>query len=68
LLFNVSARRLLKQLGVTGQRGDRACDARAVEGRSLARRRGDEALEVTATVAVRGLLRDVVVTETIALS
>ena len=63
--FNMSVRRFLKTLGVTAQREiERAVREQLEAGRL----RGDERLTATATVAVRGLPDDVVVTGTIALS
>ena len=53
----------LKTLGVTAQR--EIAVREQVEAGEL---RGDETLDATATVAVRGLSRDLVVTGTIALS
>jgi hypothetical protein len=62
--FNMSVRKYLKKLGVTSQREiETAVRELVAEGRL----RGDEALDVTATVSVRGLA-DVVVTGTISLA
>jgi hypothetical protein len=62
--FNMSVRKYLKKLGVTSQREiETAVREQVADGRL----RGDEALEVTATVSVRGL-PDVVVTGTISLA
>jgi hypothetical protein len=63
--LNMSLRRFLKTLGVTAQREIELAVREGVDAGDL---RGDEALEATATVAVRGLPRDVVVTGTISLS
>jgi Family of unknown function (DUF6494) len=63
--LNMSVRRFLKTLGVTAQR---EIELAVREGVNAGDLRGDEALEATATVAVRGLPRDVVVTGTISLS
>jgi Family of unknown function (DUF6494) len=63
--LNMSVRRFLKTLGVTAQREIELAVREAVDAGEL---RGDEALEATATVAVRGLPHDVVVAGTISLS
>ena len=63
--FNMSIRKFLKTLGVTAQREIERAVREQLETREL---RGDETLDATATVAVRGLSREVVVTGTIALS
>jgi hypothetical protein len=63
--FNMSVRRFLKKLGVSAQREIEQGVREQLETGAL---RGDERLEATATVTVRGLARDVVVTGTIALS
>jgi Family of unknown function (DUF6494) len=63
--FNLSVRKFLKNLGVTAQREIELAVRAQLEAGAL---RGDETLDATATVAVRGLPRDVVVTGTIALS
>ena len=63
--LNMSVRRFLKQLGVTAQRDIELAVREQLAAGAL---RGDERLEATATVAVRGLPDDVVVTGTIALS
>jgi hypothetical protein len=62
--FNMSVRKFLKQLGVTAQRQIELGVREQLEAGEL---RGDETLEATATVTVRGLPRDVVVTGPIAL-
>jgi hypothetical protein len=62
--FNMSVRKYLKKLGVTSQREiETAVREQVADGRL----RGDEALDVTATISVRGL-PDVVVTGTISLA
>jgi hypothetical protein len=63
--LNMSVRKYLKKLGVTAQREIEAGVREQIEAGALA---GDETLEVTATVSVRGLGRDVVVDGTIALA
>ena len=63
--FNMSIRKFLKTLGVTAQREIERAVREQLETGEL---RGDETLDATATVAVRGLSREVVVTGTIALS
>jgi len=63
--FNMSVRKFLKTLGVTAQREIELAVREQLEAGGL---RGDETLEATATVTVRGLPDDVVVTGTIALS
>jgi hypothetical protein len=63
--FNMSLRRFLKKLGVTAQREIEVAVREQLEAGEL---RGDERLEATATITVRGLGRDVLVTGTIALS
>lgn len=64
-VFNMSVRRFLKKLGVTAQREIELAVREQLDAGAL---RGDEKLDVTATVTVRGLPQDVVVTGTIALS
>jgi uncharacterized protein DUF6494 len=63
--FNMSVRKFLKTLGVTAQREIELGTRQQLESGEL---RGDEKLEATATVTVRGLPDDIVVTGTIALS
>jgi hypothetical protein len=63
--FNMSVRRFLKKLGVTAQREIELAVREQLDSGAL---RGDERLDATATVTVRGLPQDVVVTGTIALS
>jgi Family of unknown function (DUF6494) len=62
--FNMSVRKYLKKLGVTSQREIEAAVREQVKSGTL---RGDEVLDVSTTVSVRGL-PDVVVTGTIALA
>jgi hypothetical protein len=63
--FNMSVRKFLKKLGVTAQREIESAVRDQLEAGEL---RGDEVLEAEATIRVRGLPNDVVVTGTIALS
>jgi Family of unknown function (DUF6494) len=63
--FNMWVRRFLKKLGVSAQREIELAVREQLEAGEL---RGDERLEATATITVRGLSRDVLVTGTIALS
>jgi uncharacterized protein DUF6494 len=63
--FNMSLRKFLKTLGVTAQREIELGVRQQLESGEL---RGDEKLEATATITVRGLPDDIVVTGTIALS
>ena len=63
--FNMSVRKFLKKLGVTAQREIELAVREQVKAGEL---RGDETLEATATITVRGVSQDVVVTGTIALS
>jgi hypothetical protein len=63
--FNMSVRKFLKKLGVTAQR---EIDLAVREQLKAGELRGDETLEATATITVRGVSEDVVVTGTIALS
>ena len=63
--FNMSVRRFLKTLGVTAQREIEQAVREQLEAGEL---QGDEQLPATATVSVRGLPEDVVVTGTITLS
>jgi hypothetical protein len=64
-IFNMSVRKFLKKLGVTAQREIELAVREQLKAGEL---RGDETLEATATIAVRGVSQDVVVTGTIALS
>jgi Family of unknown function (DUF6494) len=64
-VFNMSVRRFLKKLGVTAQRELELAVREQLAAGAL---RGDETLDATATVSVRGLANDVVVSGTIALS
>jgi hypothetical protein len=63
--LNMSVRKFLKKLGVTAQREIELAVREQVKAGEL---RGDETLEATATITVRGVSEDVVVTGTIALS
>jgi hypothetical protein len=63
--FNMSVRKFLKTLGVTAQREIELAVREQLEAGEL---RGDETLDATATITVRGLPADVLVTGTIALS
>jgi hypothetical protein len=63
--FNMSTRKFLKKLGVTAQREIEIAVREQIESGEL---QGDETLEAQATVTVRGLSRDVVVSGAIALS
>jgi hypothetical protein len=63
--FNMSVRKFLKKLGVTAQREIELAVREQIEAGEL---KGDETLEAQATVTVRGLSRDVVVSGPIALS
>ncbi|MGH2948458.1 MAG: DUF6494 family protein [Solirubrobacteraceae bacterium] len=63
-VFNMSVRKFLKKLGVTAQREIELAVREQLDAGGL---RGDEALEATARVTVRGLPDDVVVTGTISL-
>ena len=63
--FNMSLRKFLKKLGVTAQREIELSVREQLQEANL---RGDERLEATATIAVDGLPRDVLITGTIALS
>jgi Family of unknown function (DUF6494) len=62
-VLNMSVRKYLKKLGVTSQREIETAVRERVQSGAL---RGDEVLDVSATVSVRGL-PDVVVTGTISL-
>lgn len=62
--LNMSVRKFLKKLGVTSQREIETAVRERVESGDL---RGDEALDVTATVSVSGM-PDVVVTDKISLT
>jgi hypothetical protein len=63
--FNMSVRKFLKKLGVTAQREIENAVREQIEAGHL---RGDETLEAQATVTVRGLPREVVVSGAISLS
>ena len=62
--FNMSVRKFLKKLGVTAQREIEIAVREQLDAGEL---KGDETLDAQATVSVRGLPGDVVVTGTIAL-
>jgi hypothetical protein len=64
-VFNMSVRKFLKTLGVTAQREIEIAVREQLESGDL---QGDETLEAQATVTVRGLSHDVVVSGAIALS
>jgi len=63
--FNMSVRKFLKKLGVTAQREIELAVREQLDAGEL---KGDETLEAQATVTVRGLERDVVVSGPITLS
>ena len=63
--LNMSVRKFLKKLGVTAQR---EIELGVREELAAGRLAGNEDLEVTATVAVRGLPHDIVVDGTIRLA
>jgi hypothetical protein len=63
--FNMSVRKFLKTLGVTAQREIELTVREQLADGEL---KGDEELETTATITVRGLRREITVTGTIALS
>jgi hypothetical protein len=63
--FNMSVRKFLKKLGVTAQREIELAVREQIDAGDL---KGDETLEAQATVTVRGLPRDVVVSGPITLS
>ena len=63
--FNMSVRKFLKKLGVTAQREIELAVREQINAGDL---KGDETLEAQATVTVRGLPRDVVVSGPITLS
>jgi hypothetical protein len=63
--FNMSVRKFLKKLGVTAQREIEIAVREQLDAGEL---KGDETLDAQATVSVRGLPGDVVVTGTIALT
>ena len=64
-VFNMSVRRFLKELGVTAQREIELAVREQLDSSDL---QGDETLDATATIAVAGLSRDVVVTGQISLT
>jgi hypothetical protein len=63
--FNMSVRKFLKKLGVTAQREIEIVVREELAAGNL---RGDETLDATATVTVRGLPQDIVVEGDIRLS
>jgi Family of unknown function (DUF6494) len=63
--FNMSVRKFLKKLGVTAQREIELAVREQLDAGKL---KGDETLEAQATVTVRGLERDVVVSGPITLA
>ena len=63
--FNMSVRKYLKKLGVASQREIEGAVREQLASGAL---QGDEALDVVATVSVKGLPEDIVITGTIALS
>jgi hypothetical protein len=63
--FNMSVRKFLKKLGVTAQREIEIAARGQLDAGEL---KGDETLEARATVSVRGLPDDIVVTGTIVLN
>ena len=63
--FNMSIRKFLKTLGVTAQREIELGVREQLESGELS---GDEQLEATATVRVKGIPEDIVITGVIALS
>jgi len=63
--FNMSVRKFLKKLGVTSQREIEAAVREQLASGAL---KGDEALDVVATVSVKGLPEDIVITGSITLS
>src|SRR3954471_12389463 len=63
--FNMSLRKFLKKLGVTSQREIETAVREQIASGAL---KGDEALDVVATVSVKGLPDDIVVTGRISLT
>jgi hypothetical protein len=63
--FNMSVRKFLKKLGVTSQREIETAVRDKIESGEL---QGDEVLDVVATVSVKGLPEDIVVTGRISLT
>ena len=63
--FNMSVRKFLKKLGVTSQREIETAVREQIASGAM---QGDEVLDVVATVSVKGLPDDVVVTGRISLS
>ena len=63
--FNMSVRKFLKKLGVTSQREIEIAVREQLASGAL---KGDEELEVVATVSVKGMSKDIVTTGTISLT
>ncbi len=63
--FNMSVRKFLKKLGVTSQREIETAVREQLASGAL---KGDEQLEVVATVSVKGMPQDIVTTGTISLT
>ena len=63
--FNMSVRKFLKKLGVTSQREIEAAVREQLASGAL---KGDEVLEVVATVSVKGIEEEIVTTGTISLT
>ena len=63
--FNMSVRKFLKKLGVTSQREIEAAVRAQLDSGAL---QGDETLDVVATVSIKGLPDDIVVTGAVSLS
>ena len=63
--FNMSVRKFLKKLGVTSQREIETAVREQLASGAL---KGDEELEVVATVSVKGMPQDIVTTGTISLT
>ena len=63
--FNMSVRKFLKKLGVTSQREIETAVREQLASGAL---KGDEELEVVATVSVKGMPNDIVTTGTISLT
>ena len=63
--FNMSVRKFLKKLGVSSQREIETAVREQLASGAL---KGDEELEVVATVSVKGMPQDIVTTGTISLT
>jgi hypothetical protein len=63
--FNMSVRKFLKKLGVSSQREIETAVREQLASGAL---KGDEELEVVATVSVKGMPNDIVTTGTISLT